>query len=106
MKYQNIHFRIVDLKELSIGTPYEDFIEDKLLIKNDVTLERYIELTTFLVLYRYGGTFIESDYFLLKNIDNLPRNYLLIETQSDISQAIIDLESRENGQNFTASYLK
>lgn len=73
MQYPNIHFRNVQVKELCANTPLEDWIE------SDWHKLYQWNLTRVLLVYKYGGTFLDTSYMMLRPLTDMQRNWVGIE---------------------------
>lgn len=95
MNYPNIHFRNVQLKQLSNGTPLEDWIETSDISKSDVIDVHISDIMRILLLYKYGGTYSDLDYMIMKRLDDVGRNWIPFQSKGDLANALIDF--RRNG---------
>lgn len=89
LQYPNINFRNVKLDDLYENTILENWSEKKEVYKAKY-LEQSSDLARMLLLYRYGGTYLDSDFIILKNLTELGRNWLGAETFWSVNNAVID----------------
>lgn len=90
MNYPNIHFRNVQLKQLSYGTPLEDWIENSDIFKSDVIDVHISDIMRILLLYKYGGTYSDLDYMILKRLDDIGRNWIPYQSKGELANALFD----------------
>lgn len=58
------------------GTPAEDFCRNGKLSTSKHLIEHTSDLFRLIVLYKYGGIYLDTDAIVQKNLDELPANFL------------------------------
>lgn len=95
MEYPNIHFRNVQLQQLCANTPLEDAIATMKLFKSMAIMEHASDIIRTLIVYRYGGTYLDQDYMMIQRLDTIERNWIAFQTEHCLNGAIFDF--RRNG---------
>ncbi|XP_055305838.1 lactosylceramide 4-alpha-galactosyltransferase-like [Sitodiplosis mosellana] len=73
--YQNIHFRRVNYRNYSMGTPAEQFFQTDKIFKSTYFIETFSDLLRYLTLYRFGGIYLDTDTVTQQSFDVLPANF-------------------------------
>ncbi|XP_055297569.1 lactosylceramide 4-alpha-galactosyltransferase-like [Sitodiplosis mosellana] len=74
--FTNIHFLNVNIDTFVEGTPVQKFYHSGKLFTSKYLIEHMSDFLRFLVLYKYGGIYLDTDVIVQKNFDNLPDNFL------------------------------
>ncbi|XP_055297542.1 lactosylceramide 4-alpha-galactosyltransferase-like [Sitodiplosis mosellana] len=74
--YTNIHFMNMNLDTFVKGTPAEDFYRSGRIFSSTHLVEHMSDFLRLLVLYKYGGIYLDTDAIVQKNMDGLPANFL------------------------------
>ena len=74
--YKNIHFLNVNLETFVNGTPAEDFYRNGQIFGSNFFIEHMSDFLRLMVLYKYGGIYLDTDAIVQKNLDELPANFL------------------------------
>lgn len=88
--YPNIHFRNVQLKQLCVNTPLEDWIETSDLFKSIARYEHASDVIRALLVYKFGGTYMDLDYMMLESLDTIPRNWIARQINDELNGAVFD----------------
>ncbi|XP_039450780.1 lactosylceramide 4-alpha-galactosyltransferase-like [Culex pipiens pallens] len=100
LRYGNIHLRTVDLETFALGTPLEDLFARHALQKSSYPVEHTSDVLRLLVLYKYGGTYLDTDVVLLKSFDLLRPNFLGSEGHGYVANGVINLQATGDGHRF------
>lgn len=95
MEYPNIYFRNVQLQRLCADTPLEGWIESFALFKSIARYEHASDIIRVLLLYKFGGTYIDMDYMMIRPLDAIKRNWIAIQIDNCLNNAVFDF--RHNG---------
>ncbi|XP_055305844.1 lactosylceramide 4-alpha-galactosyltransferase-like [Sitodiplosis mosellana] len=80
--YHNIHFRRVNYRNYSIGTPAEQFFQTDKIFKSTYFIETFSDLLRYLTLYRFGGIYLDTDTVTQQSFNDLPANFAGNEKRS------------------------
>lgn len=101
MEYSNINFRIVKLDDLYEDTIFADWeLKDKLFTTR--RFEKSSDLARLLILYRFGGIYMDSDFIVFRNLSELGTNWMALEHEYSINNAVMNLDQNGTG-HFIAS---
>ncbi|XP_062552069.1 lactosylceramide 4-alpha-galactosyltransferase-like [Armigeres subalbatus] len=95
--YPNIHMRRLNLSTFAIGTPLEKFFQDGRLKNSTHIVEHTSDVLRMLTLYKYGGTYLDSDVVVMKSLNELPLNYVASEGDGYIANGVINLQATGYG---------
>lgn len=79
MPYSNVHFRNVQLKKLFTNTPLEYWLESSALSKSALHFDYMLNTTRILLVSKYGGTYVDMNYMMVKSLDAMKRNWGVME---------------------------
>lgn len=105
LEYPNINFRIVRLDELYKDTMFEKWPQKDELFTTR-RFEKSSDLARLLMLYKYGGTYIDSDFVLFRNLSELGTNWMALERETSINNAIINLSRHGIGHTVARDCLQ
>lgn len=66
--YHNIRFRHIDLLTYSDNTPVQDFVRSGIMNYTKYPVEHYSDMLRLLILYKFGGIYMDLDAMSLKQI--------------------------------------
>uniref|UniRef100_A0A8D9AN34 Lactosylceramide 4-alpha-galactosyltransferase n=1 Tax=Cacopsylla melanoneura TaxID=428564 RepID=A0A8D9AN34_9HEMI len=90
-EYKNVEIVQVNLDRLFQNTPVQNFyIEDK-ISTSLWPFHHMSDILRLLVLYKYGGTYMDLDIVVIKSLENL-HNYAGAESDTDVGSAIINID--------------
>lgn len=100
MNYSNIHFVNARLDELTDNPNLRNF-----LAKEDILRGQFIEpvsdLARLLLMYRFGGTYMDSDIIVLKDISDLGSNWFCTELKGVIGNSVFNINNFGTGKMVT-----
>uniref|UniRef100_A0A182PCN3 Alpha 1,4-glycosyltransferase domain-containing protein n=1 Tax=Anopheles epiroticus TaxID=199890 RepID=A0A182PCN3_9DIPT len=97
---QNIRFRWLDLEQFAKGTPVEEVIRSDKLYKRSNGAEYLSEILRLVLLYKYGGIYLDLDVVSLKTLDFFNPNFFGAETERLLGTSVIGLERNGFGELF------
>lgn len=95
--YPNIYFRNINIELIAEGTPVEEFYQSRQLFDQKYWIEHTSDFLRLLVLYKYGGIFLDMDCIVQKNLNELPVNFLGKEAYNgnkidDVNNAVLGFQ--------------
>ncbi|XP_063697453.1 lactosylceramide 4-alpha-galactosyltransferase-like [Culicoides brevitarsis] len=105
MEFKNIHFRSINLEKFSKGTPLEQFFATKRYTKSRFMKTHLSDILRYLVLWKYGGTYLDSDMICLKNLDDLGSNWASDEGDKSVQSAMMNLGNDDLGRTLAKNFL-
>lgn len=93
-QYKNFKITAEKLNELSKGSPMEGFIKSDILSKSKYIVEHTSDLTRLMVLWKYGGTYMDSDVIVQQSLQNYPQIFACAESDQQIDNGFMRFEGR------------
>ncbi|XP_555204.3 lactosylceramide 4-alpha-galactosyltransferase [Anopheles gambiae] len=98
--FGNVHFRWLDLNRFAQGTPVEAVIRSDLLHERPNGAEYLSEILRLVLLYKYGGIYLDLDVVTLKTLDFVNANFFGAETERLVGTSVIGLRRGGFGELF------
>ena len=105
LKYPNVHFNTLDIIEFSSGTPFEEFVKSDVIKNSKFVVSHTSDVLRLLVLWRYGGTYLDTDMIVRKNLDSAPENFACDDVANGVNGAILNFESSNNGRRLAEKFM-
>uniref|UniRef100_A0A1Y9IVV2 Alpha 1,4-glycosyltransferase domain-containing protein n=1 Tax=Anopheles minimus TaxID=112268 RepID=A0A1Y9IVV2_9DIPT len=105
VRLPNVHFRWLNLEHFAHGTPVEQVIRSDKLYQRPNGAEYLSEILRLVLLYRYGGIYLDLDVVTLKKLEFYNPNFFGAETPRLVGSSVIGLERRGYGQSFAETCL-
>lgn len=104
--YPNIHLRNVNLWTYARNTPLADWIN-----AGDLFLSKYMnshasDFLRYLSLYKFGGTYMDLDVVVKKNLDNIAPNYSGAESSEFVAAGVMSFDHDDFGHKIAELCLK
>lgn len=80
--FENVFFRGINVTEYAKNTPLEDFFATKRYAKSKFMRTHLSDILRMLTLWKFGGTYLDTDMICLKNIEVLGRNWASEENKT------------------------
>lgn len=106
IEYPNIHFRTVQLKQLCANTPLEDSGKLSQLFLSNVPDVHASDIIRGLLVYLYGGTYMDMDYMMLQPLDKIDRNWISTQYDNCLANALFDFRRSGIGHIVLNEYLR
>lgn len=94
--YPNVFINYIEAEKLSIGTPFEEFFKSNKLSESIFRREHTSDVIRLLMLWSYGGTYLDTDMIVRQKLDSVPPNYACPESLKYMNGAILNFESHDN----------
>lgn len=105
-EYPNIHLRNLYIPKLVTGTPIEKWFMDGTLFKKTIFLRTHLsDFLRFLLVYSFGGTYMDMDLISLRSLDSLDRNYFAKEDPEITGSAVVDFTHDGIGHEIATAIL-
>lgn len=102
--YPNVQINFADIKQLSKGSPMEEFFQSDKLPKSQFKKQHTSDAMRLLLLWKFGGTYLDTDIIVRKRLDSVPSNYACPEAQNQMNGAILNL-STDTGKKFSKKFI-
>ncbi|KAJ9587821.1 hypothetical protein L9F63_018745, partial [Diploptera punctata] len=97
LKYTNIKFWSFSLHTLMSGTPLQAWDYNAALGGSQWPLEHSSDVVRFVLLWKYGGIYMDLDFVVIKSMDSLEENFVCIETEKSLGSSVIKMDSENTG---------
>ena len=89
--YGNVHFNSINLLEFARGTLLENFVRRGELQLSEFVVSHTSDALRYLILWKYGGTYLDADVIVKKRLDSFPMNYACDELTDSVNGAVLNL---------------
>jgi len=90
--YKNVHFRKLNLSTFGDRTPLEEWMKEGVMFESNYVNSHLSDVLRYLTLYKYGGTYLDLDVVVLKDLDQAGVNYAGAESDEDVAAGVINFE--------------
>lgn len=99
LKYDNIRIRRVDLNRYTKDTPLEYWYQTRELQKSKYPNSHASDVLRYLSLWKYGGTYLDLDVVVMKNLEELGPNYAAAESHQDVAAGVLNFDHQGFGHD-------
>jgi lactosylceramide 4-alpha-galactosyltransferase len=93
LSYKNVHLNSIDVVKFSIGTTFEEFFLKNALNTSLFKVEHTSDIVRIMVLWKYGGTYLDNDVITKQKLDSLPLNYACAASDTIVANGLINFQS-------------
>ncbi|XP_026727555.1 lactosylceramide 4-alpha-galactosyltransferase-like [Trichoplusia ni] len=104
-QFRNVKFVRIKIKEFTEDTPLESMISEKHLQNSSFPVENYSNALRYLILYKWGGIYLDTDMLVIKSLSPLGANWVGTEDRRHINAAALGISSDTIGTQFAADLL-
>lgn len=104
--YPNVYFDFVNLTKISVGCPLEEFIRSKKWAESSYPIEHLADATRLLVLWKYGGVYIDSDVIVRRSFDTVPSNFVCKQDILTFANGVMGFNHEKDGQELLERLMK
>lgn len=90
--FENVQFKFLNMTKLARDSPMEDFIDSGALLNSSFITTHTSDVLRLLILWKYGGTYLDLDMIVRKRLDIFPSNYACADVPSAMNGAIINFD--------------
>lgn len=101
--HSNVRLRYLNATHFATETPLESFLKSGKLENSLFRIEHTSDVLRILVLWRFGGIYLDLDVIALKNLNI--SNFACFEEEKSVNNAIMKLD-RNIGKNLASSFLR
>lgn len=102
LSYENVFIRFLNATQLSLGSPMEHFIQSDKLATSNYKLEQTSDALRLLVLWKFGGIYVDTDMIVRKKLDSVPSNFACRQSEGEINNGILGFNDRTLAEIFIA----
>lgn len=96
LSYPNVFLKFIDVDKFSIGSPFQEFFAKKVLDSSLWKVEHTSDVVRLMLLWRFGGSYVDTDVIVRQKFDSIPLNYACPESTTYINGAIMNFESSKD----------
>ncbi|KAL7047420.1 hypothetical protein ACKWTF_002895 [Chironomus riparius] len=93
LSYKNVHVNSMNLIQFSTDTLYDNFLANGTLFKSKFVKQHTSDYARLLILIKYGGTYVDTDMIVRKNLKDLPSNFICRD-HGFLNAAILKLQNQ------------
>lgn len=93
LSYPNVHINYLNMNEISSKSPMESFLKTRRLAKSSFKIEHTSDVLRLLLLWKYGGTYLDLDMIVKKKLDSIASNYACVQDISNVNGAILNFDT-------------
>lgn len=105
-KYDNIHFRNINLWRYSIDTPIYKWFQSDKMFESAFLFEHMSDILRAITLYRYGGFYMDLDVIVQKNVDGLGDDFVGDDWSEVVNGAVLHLNNYGIGKRVADTFLR
>lgn len=106
MEYTNIHLRNLNIWKYSEGTPAEKWVNKYDLFRSRHILEHTSDLLRFISLYKFGGTYFDTDIIVQTPFTDETQNFVGIEVGNYLGSSVLKFDKNGIGHSILDKILK
>lgn len=95
LSYPNVFINYLNMQELSIKSPMESFFRTQRLAKSAFKVEHTSDVLRLLLLWKYGGTYLDTDMIVMKKLDSVASNYACVQDIWYVNGAILNFDDKK-----------
>lgn len=104
--YSNIKFLRLNITTYADTTPLSDWMRAGKMFDSDYINSHMSDVLRYLTLYKYGGTYLDLDVVVLKNLDEAGVNYSGAESDEDVAAGFMNMEPSGFGHQVAGMCVK
>lgn len=99
LSYPNVNILMLRLHEFVLDTPAEEFIMNGELYNSLYPIEHTSDIFRLLLLWKYGGIYLDSDMIVRRQVDNLGKNFACVDGEDGIvSNAFLNFDLNDGNR--------
>lgn len=99
LSYRNIHILHIDMDRFVKDTPVEYLWKTGKVHESKYTLTHMSDVFRLLLLWKYGGIYMDLDVIVIKSLESLPNNFAAAESGSKINNDVIGFSKKGVGHD-------
>lgn len=99
----NVQIIAISLEDLSKDTPLYDWVQAKHYEQSQYIVSHVSDLVRVLLLYKYAGTYMDTDIISLKPVAHLGRNYAVAQSYFEVVPGFMNFGSDNIGREMIQS---
>lgn len=105
-EFPNVFLRNVNMTLFANGTPMESLERSAKVYQSNVVAVHLSDVVRLLVLYRYGGIYMDMDMVALRSYDDLPTNFFAMEYDGYLNNGALGISRTGFGHQLYEKILR
>lgn len=105
LSYENVYLYTFDQLQFSLDTPFEEFMRSGRLEKSVFVVSHTSDVLRLLVLWKFGGTYLDTDMIVRQRLDSVPSNFACDDTDNTLNGAILNFSHDKNGRQLAERFM-
>lgn len=97
LTYENVRFRRLNLTTYGEATPLSEWMREGRMFESNFVNSHLSDVLRYLTLYKYGGTYLDLDVVVLRDLDLAGVNYSGAESGEDVAAGVMNFEPDKFG---------
>lgn len=106
MTYHNIYLRNLDMVKYAERSPIEQLITSGRFTQSRFFSYHLSDILRFLTLWKYGGSYLDMDVIVTKNLETLGQNYAIAENVNALSSSGVNFSPTGPGHEVVGKCLQ
>lgn len=103
--YSNIYFICTTLDEVARDTIAYNWLKTGKIMDTWFVVNNIADVIRLLVLFKYGGTYMDTDIISMQNIDIFGNNFAAAEASDSINNALMNFDNNSIGKKFVTEMI-
>lgn len=105
LSYSNVFINFLNATQFSVESSMEDFFESNALSTSSFKIEHTSDALRLLVLWKYGGTYLDTDMIVRRKLDSLPSNLACRQSKDEINNAFLRFSNQKDGHELAELFI-
>lgn len=109
LSYSNVFIDFVNLSRISAGSPMEEFMKTDKFAASQYPIEHLADATRLLVLWKFGGVYIDGDVIVRRSFNTVPSNFVCRQDNrfdSDFANGVLGFNRNKDGLKILEMLMK
>ncbi len=97
--YKNVKFQYIFIPHFTADSPIKDFILSEKFNSTRYYNDHLSDALRLIPLWKYGGTYLDTDFFVIKSLESLAPNYATKDGAYNFNSAVLNLDYQGFGHH-------
>lgn len=94
LSYRNIYLNYLNVVEYAENSPLEAWLKSGKVYNSSHIVEHVSDVLRILTLWKYGGTYLDLDVIITKQVSSIGTNFACMESGNQVNSAIVNLDAK------------
>lgn len=104
--YPNIYLRNVNMTTFAVGTPIEELEKRGDVYASKFNVSHLSDVIRLVILYKYGGLYLDADFIILRNLDDIASTFFATESVGLMSNGAIGFTQNGFGHDLLDTIMR